>query len=48
MKLADGATIYVPNVYSMPSNKPLMFFEAPIGKKKSDSQAPVPAAADPK
>ena len=49
MKLADGATIYVPNVYSMPSNKPLMFFEAPIGKKKSDSQAPpAPAAADPK
>ena len=36
MKLADGASIYVPNVYSMPSNKPLMFYEAPIGKKKAD------------
>jgi hypothetical protein len=33
MKLAQGASIYVPNVYAMPSNKPLMFFEAPIGKK---------------
>jgi hypothetical protein len=40
MKLAQGASIYVPNVYSMPSNKPLMFFEAPIGKK------PAPAAAN--
>ena len=38
-KLAEGASIYVPNVYSMPSNKPLMFFEAPIGKK------PAPAAS---
>ncbi len=39
-KLAEGASIYVPNVYSMPSNKPLMFFEAPIGKKP----APAPSA----
>ena len=42
MKVAQGASIYVPNVYSMPSNKPLMFYEAPIGKKSE--QAP-PAAA---
>jgi hypothetical protein len=46
MKLADGASIYVPNVYSMPSNKPLMFYEAPIGKKKAES-APAVAPADP-
>jgi hypothetical protein len=45
MKLADGASIYVPNVYSMPSNQPLMFFEAPIGKKKTDAQ-PLPATSD--
>jgi hypothetical protein len=44
MKVAQGASIYVPNVYSMPSNKPLMFFEAPIGKKSAQPQTP-PAAA---
>jgi hypothetical protein len=49
MKLAENATIYVPNVYSMPSNKPMMFYEAPIGKKKAaDAQAsPAAPAASP-
>ena len=41
MKLANGASIYVPNVYTMPSLKPLMFFEVLIGKKQP---AAAPAA----
>jgi hypothetical protein len=44
MKLANGASIYVPNVYSMPSLQPLMFFEVPIGKKQP---AAAPTAARP-
>ena len=44
MKLANGASIYVPNVYSMPSLKPLMFFEVPIGKKQP-AAAPAPDAS---
>jgi hypothetical protein len=46
MKLAQGASIYVPNVYSMPSNKPLMFFEAPIGKKSAEAPPPPPTNPD--
>jgi hypothetical protein len=30
--LAANATLYVPDVTSMASNKPLMFFEVPLGK----------------
>jgi hypothetical protein len=46
MKLANGASIYVPNVYSMPSLKPLMFFEVPIGKKQPPTAAaPAPDAS---
>lgn len=33
LKLANTASLYVPDVFSMPSGKPLMFFETPIGKK---------------
>lgn len=36
LKLADTASIYVPDAFSMPSNKPLMFFEVPVGKKPAD------------
>jgi hypothetical protein len=36
LKLANTASLYVPDVFSMPSGKPLMFFETPVGKKPAD------------
>jgi len=30
--LADDATLYIPDVVTLPSKKPLMFFEVPLGK----------------
>ncbi len=36
LKLAKTASLYVPDVFSMPSGKPLMFFETPVGKKPAD------------
>jgi hypothetical protein len=47
MNLANGASIYVPNVYSMPSLKPLMFFEVRIGKKQPPATQATPDAATP-
>ena len=32
LSLAANASLYVPDVTSIPSNKPLMFFEVPLGK----------------
>jgi hypothetical protein len=32
--LAEGASLYVPDVTVVPSNKALMFFEVPIGKQQ--------------
>ncbi|HTW23586.1 MAG TPA: hypothetical protein VMD78_08305 [Candidatus Baltobacteraceae bacterium] len=34
MTLAQTASIYVPDVTLVPSQKPLMFFEVPVGKEK--------------
>jgi len=34
MSLAETASIYVPDVTLLPSQKPLMFFEVPVGKEK--------------
>jgi len=31
MSLADHSSLYVPNVTTIPANKPLMFFEVPFG-----------------
>jgi hypothetical protein len=33
LSLAQGASLYVPDVTNIPSNKPLMFFEVPLGNK---------------
>jgi hypothetical protein len=33
MSLAEGASLYVPDVTNIPSSKPLMFFEVPLGNK---------------
>jgi hypothetical protein len=32
ISLADDASLYVPNVTGIPSNKPLMFFEVPLNR----------------
>ena len=34
--LAEDASLYVPDVTSLPSNKPLMFFEVPLGKSNHE------------
>jgi hypothetical protein len=36
LKLADTASIYVPDAFAMPSGKPLMFFETPVGRKPAN------------
>jgi hypothetical protein len=33
LSLAEGASLYVPDVTNIPSSKPLMFFEVPLGNK---------------
>jgi len=37
--LAQDASLYVPDVTSVPSNKPLMFFEVPLGKSSHGRKA---------
>ena len=34
MSLADNASLYVPDVKLVPSNKPLIFFEVALGAKQ--------------
>lgn len=34
--LAEGASLYVPDVTLVPANKPLMFFEVPLSKSKHE------------
>jgi hypothetical protein len=34
LSLADGASLYVPDVTNIPASKPLMFFEVPLGAHK--------------
>jgi len=31
LSLAQNATLYVPDIFTVPANKPLMFFEVPLG-----------------
>jgi hypothetical protein len=33
LSIADTASLYVPDVTNVPSNKQLMFFEVPLGKE---------------
>jgi hypothetical protein len=33
MSLADGASLYLPDVTNLPSKKPLMFFEVLLDKR---------------
>jgi hypothetical protein len=40
LSLAADASLYVPDVTATPSNKPLMFFEVPLGNEKNGKNEP--------
>jgi hypothetical protein len=39
LSLAADSSLYVPDVTAMPSNKPLMFFEVPLGNGKNETKS---------